>query len=118
MKCIFLLIISSFVLTTMSAAKAKAWTMKGRWSTLQFNCQGDQIEISVDMNSRIGGGDAAPVRLAFMELNNQKLDAVWIVGASMDTISTNNRDHELSLGKHITIYSIGQGGKGKRCIML
>ena len=70
------------------------------------------------MNSRIGGGDAAPVRLAFMELNNQKLDAVWIVGASHNTINTNNRDHKLSLGKHITLYSSDQGSKGKRCIEL
>ena len=77
---------------------SNAWTVKGKWSTANFNCRGTNVEIGVDMKSRIGGGDAAPVRPAYMVIGQKKLDSVWIVGASMNSVSTNNRNFELVLG--------------------
>ena len=91
---------------------ARAWTVEGKWSTASFNCQGTDIQIGVDMNSKIGGGDAAPVRVAYMLMEGERLDSVWIVGASMNTLSTNNRNHEMVLGNNaIYLNSIGQSRK-------
>jgi len=91
-----------------------AWELKGKWSTAVFNCQGTSVEIGVDMDSRIGGGDAAPVRTAYMIIEGKTLESAWIVGASMNTVSTNNRDHELTLGNR-NIYLDSIGHKKRAC---
>ena len=94
---------------------ASAWVVKGKWSTAIFNCQGIRVEIGVDMSSKIGGGDAAPVRPAYMVIRGKKLDSAWIVGASMNSVSTNNRDHSLILGNK-SIYLESIGSKSMSCI--
>ena len=95
---------------------ANAWVVKGKWNTAKFSCQDAQVEIGVDMKSRIGGGDAAPVRSAYLVVDGQKLDSAWIVGSSMNSVSTNNRDYELILGKSIYLNSIGR--KSRNCVAL
>ena len=92
-----------------------AWQIKGKWSTAVFNCQGTSVKIGVDMNSRVGGGDASPVRTAYMTIGGSKLDSVWIVGASMNTLSTNNRNHELVLG-NTNVYLNSIGYKKRVCV--
>ena len=87
----------------------RAWTIEGKWSTASFNCQDTDVQIGVDMNSKIGGGDAAPVRVAYMLIEGERLDSVWIVGASMNTLSSNNRNHEMIFGGNdVYLKSIGQ----------
>lgn len=66
--------------------KAHAWLIEGRWSTAKFDCLGNLVKIGVDMNSRIGGGDAAPVRKAYIYINGNMSQATWNVGASVNTI--------------------------------
>ena len=93
----------------------EAWELKGKWSTAGFDCQGAFVEISVDMNSRIGGGDASPVRPAYMVIEGKNLDSVWIVGASMNTVITNNRNHELILGNS-NMYLDSHNQKRRTCV--
>ena len=110
----------SFVISILIASfftqGANAWIVKGKWSTAKFNCQGALVEIGVDMKSRIGGGEAAPIRSAYMIVDGKKLDAAWIVGSSMNTVSTNNREHELVLGSTNYLESLGR--KNRACAEL
>ncbi len=92
-----------------------AWTIEGKWSTAQLDCEGSRVEFGVDMNSRIGGGDASPVREAYMYINGKMLPAAWIVGASMDTIETNNRDYTLVVNSTAGNYLRSIGTKNKKC---
>lgn len=96
---------------------ANAWVVKGKWNTAQFHCQDAQVEIGVDMKSRIGGGDASPIRSAYMIVGGQKYDSVWIVGSSMNTVSTNNRDFSLILGNG-GLYLESIGRKNRNCVAL
>ena len=100
-----------------SPDEANAWVIKGKWSTAKFNCQGTEVEVGVDMKSRIGGGDAAPVRTAYLAIGGQKYESVWIVGASMNTVSTNNRDYDLVLGNR-SLYLKAIGRKNRSCVNL
>ena len=98
-----------FPMSALFATSVNAWELQGKWSTAIFNCQGTSVEIGVDMNSQIGGGGAAPVRPAYMVIEGKNNASVWIVGASMNTVSTNNRNHELILGnRNIYLDSIGR----------
>ena len=110
-KCIFIGLASS---CTLLHSSALAWTVEGKWSTAQFNCTGIPVKIGVDMNSRIGGGDASPVRNAYMNVNGRTMGAAWMVGASMNSIETNNRDYALVMGNSTHLRSIGE--KNKNCI--
>ena len=110
-KCLFIGLASS---CTLLHSSVLAWTAEGKWSTAQFNCNGIPVKIGVDMNSRIGGGDASPVRNAYMNVNGRTMGAAWMMGASMNSIETNNRDYELVLGKGTYLRSIGN--KNKNCI--
>lgn len=103
------------LINTFTPNSASAWIVKGKWSTAKFDCQGTKVEIGVDMSSKIGGGDAAPVRSAYMVIRGKKLDSAWMVGASMNSISTNNRDHYLVLGNK-SIYLESIGSKRINCI--
>jgi hypothetical protein len=95
-----------------------AWTIEGKWSTAQLDCEGFPVKFGVDMKSRLGGGDESPVRDAYMYINGKMLPAAWIVGASMDTIETNDRDYTIvvnsSAGNHLN--SIG--AKKKKCVWI
>ena len=104
-----------FLMGTLFTTSVNAWELQGKWSTAVFNCQGTSVQIGVDMNSKIGGGDAAPVRPAYMVIEGKKNPSVWIVGASMNTISTNNRNHELILGNR-NIYLDSIGRKKRTCV--
>ncbi len=104
------MLLSAFILASFPQ-EASAWIINGKWSTAYFNCQGTQVEIGVDMKSRVGGGDAAPVRSAYLLVGGQKFDSVWIVGASMNSVSANNRDYTLLLGNSIYLESIGEDNK-------
>ena len=88
----------NFSILSLLPLAVNAWELKGKWSTAVFNCQGSSVAISVEMNSRIGGSDAAPVRPAYLIIDGNRFDSVWIVGATMNTVSSNNRSHELVLG--------------------
>lgn len=66
--------------------KANGWTTEGRWSTLKFNCLGNIVKIGVDMKSRIGGGEASPIRRAYLNINGNTSEATWHVGASMNSV--------------------------------
>ena len=108
---------ASAILLTLAcfAQGANAWVVKGKWNTAKFYCQDAQVEIGVDMKSRIGGGDASPIRSAYMVVGGKKYDSVWIVGSSMNTVSANNRDYALILGKSIYLESIGR--KDRSCVV-
>jgi hypothetical protein len=83
--------------------KANSWTTEGRWSTLKFNCLGNIVKIGVDMNSRIGGGDASPIRKAYINSNGNMSQATWHVGASMNSIKeTGEGGLKLTLGNNGT----------------
>jgi hypothetical protein len=110
------LFVISILIASFFPQGANAWVVKGKWSTAKFNCQGTLVEIGVDMKSRIGGGNAAPVRSAYMIVDDKKLDAAWMVGASMNTVSTNNREHELVLGSSIYLESLGRNNR--TCVAL
>jgi hypothetical protein len=60
------------------------------------------------MKSRIGGGDAAPIRSAYIIVDGNKLHAAWIIGSSMNTVSSNNREYELVLGGSSYLESLGR----------
>jgi len=91
------------------------WVKEGKWSTATLNCSGTLVKIGIDMNSRIGGGDASPVRNAYMVVNGLKMDSVWIVGASMDSVETNNRAFTLITGSSDGNYLQSLGVPNKRC---
>jgi len=74
------------------------------------------VEIGVDMRSRIGGGDATPVRSAYMIVDGKRLQSAWVVGASMNSVSTNNRDYNLVLGSAIHLESVGRSDQN--CVAL
>lgn len=94
---------------------ALAWQKEGRWSTARFNCSGAIVKIGVDMNSRIGGGDGSPVRNAYMTVNGKTMASAWIVGASMDSVETNNRDYTLVTNSTRGTYLVSIGAKDKKC---
>ena len=112
--CFSVIIALSIVFLPLSAW---GWMREGRWSTAQYYCAGTPIKIGVDMSSRIGGGDASPIRSAYMNINGKTMSAVWIVGASMNSIETNNRDYTLVLNssRGDILHSIGN--KDKKCAL-
>jgi len=115
-KCSFaLLILISGSISILLCEKAYAWKTEGRWSTAKFNCSGKLVKIGVDMKSRIGGGDASPVRNAYMAVNGKTMEAAWIVGASMDSVETNNRDYTLVTNSSSGTYLQSIGVKDKQC---
>ena len=71
--------------------------------------------IGIDMNSRIGGGDASPVRNAYMAVNGKIMASAWIVGGSMDTVETNNRDYTLVTNSGVGTYLRSIGVKDRKC---
>jgi hypothetical protein len=93
-----------------------AWTIEGKRSTAQLDSEGSRVRFGVEMNSQIGGGDASPVRDAYMYINGKMMPAAWIVGASMDTIETNNRAYTLVVNSSAGNYlnSIGINKKEVR----
>lgn len=104
-----------FILYILIPSTALAWQKEGKWNTARFNCSGTLLKIGVDMNSRIGGGDASPVRNAYMTINGKKIASAWIVGASMDMVETNNRDHTLVLNSSNGTCLQSIGIKNKKC---
>jgi len=98
--------------------KANSWTTEGRWSTAQLNCEGTHVKFGVDMNSKIGGGDASPVRNAYMNVNGKTMAAAWIVGASMDSVSTNNRDYNLVVNSSSGNFLESIGARDKKCVWI
>lgn len=101
------------IISTPSAALA--WRIEGKWKTARFNCSGTVVKVGVDINSRIGGGDATPVRSAYMTIDGKTLGAAWIVGGSMDSVETNNRDHALVTNSSSGTYLQSIGVKNKIC---
>lgn len=104
-----------FILYILIPSTALAWQKEGKWSTARFNCSSTLVKIGVDMNSRIGGGDASPVRNAYMTINGKTLGAAWIVGGSMDSVETNNRDYTLVTNSSSGTYLQSIGVKNKKC---
>jgi hypothetical protein len=70
------------------------------------------------MNSKIGGGDASPVRNAYMNVNGKTMAAAWIVGASMDSVSTNNRDYNLVVNSSSGNFLESIGARDKKCVWI
>lgn len=103
------------ILFSLIPSAAQAWDKEGEWSTARFNCSGTAVKIGVDMTSKIGGGDASPVRNAYMTVNGKTMPSVWIVGGSMDSVETNNRDYTLVTNSSVGSYLISIGSNNKKC---
>lgn len=103
------------ILFSLIPSAAQAWDKEGKWSTTRFNCSGSLMKIGVDMTSRTGGGDASPVRNAYMTVNGKTMPSVWIVGGSMDSVETNTRDYTLVTNSSVGSYLMSIGSKEKKC---